>query len=85
MDVNAIFQLVGSLGAPIVMAFVLLKMMQDNNKAHSEEVKALSEKHSDDVKKMTDELHENNVAVIQKLSDVAVSLAQLVDRIDGAE
>lgn len=83
MDINTIMQLVGSLGAPIVMAFVLLKMMKENADKHDSEVRLLVEQHSKDMKDMTDEIHKNNVEVIQKLGDVAVALTQLCDTIEN--
>lgn len=82
MDINSIMQLVGALGAPIVMAFVLLKMMQENSNKHEAEVKMLNEQHSKDIKEMTAEIHNNNVEVIQKLGDVAVALTKLCDNIE---
>lgn len=82
MDINAIMQLVGALGAPIVMAFVLLKMMSDNSQKHEDEMKMLNEQHSKDLKEITAEVHTNNVEVINKLSDVAVALTRLADRLE---
>lgn len=54
MDVGTIVSLIGSLGFPIVMCLIILKMMSDNNKTHKEEIN-----------KMTDALEHNTQALIE--------------------
>ena len=82
MDMNTIMQLVGSLGAPIVFSFSLLKMMKDNSEKHEAEVKMMNEQHSKDIKDITSTINSNNVEVIKKLGDVAVALTSLCDSIE---
>lgn len=55
MDINAITTVIGSLGFPIVMSMVLIKMMFDTQKQHEQESK--------DFTKAID----NNTAVIERL------------------
>lgn len=83
MDINTIMQLVSALGVPAVMAFLLLKLLGETQSKHEEEVKRLTETHSQDIKDMTVEMHNNNVEVISKLSDVAVALTKLADSIEN--
>lgn len=82
MDINTIMQLVGSLGAPIVFSFCLLRMMKDNSEKHEAEVKMMNEQHSNDIKDITSTINSNNVEVIKKLGDVAVALTSLCDSIE---
>lgn len=84
MDANIITQLVGSLGAPIVFAGALLWKSWKDSEKHEAEIKMLNDQHSADLKEITTEIHQNNVEVIEKLSDVAVALTKLADRM-GAE
>lgn len=83
MDANMIMQLVGTLGAPVVMCGALLWKSWKDTEKHEAEMKMLNEQHAEDMKTMTDELHTNNVEVINKLSDVAVSLTRLADQMQA--
>lgn len=58
MDVqNTIVTLVGSLGFPIVMSFILLNMMKETNKQHKEEIDKMAQ------------AVENNTLTMQRLLD----------------
>lgn len=43
MDINAITALIGSVGFPIVMCLIMIKMMEDMQAAHKEEINSLKE------------------------------------------
>ena len=69
MDVNAIFQAVGTLGFPIVCAIAMawyVKYMTDRNR---EDIDKLNEQHQQEMKEVTTALN-NNTLALQKLSDV---------------
>lgn len=69
MDVNAILQLVGTLGFPIVCAIAMawyVKYMTDRNR---EDIDKLNEQHKQEMKEVTTALNNNTIA-IQKLTDV---------------
>ena len=83
MDVNVIMQLVGTLGAPLVMCGALFWKSCKDSEKHEDEMKMLNEQHSNDIKDITAELHTNNVEVINKLSEVAVALTKLADRLEA--
>ena len=82
MDVNAIMQLVGALGAPVVLAGALLWKSWKDGEAHEREIQNLTKASTENLTAITAEIHNNNVEVIQKLGDVAVALTQLADKLD---
>ena len=82
LDMQTISTLVGTIGGPLVMCFLMMKFMKDESDKHDEEVKNLTSSHSADLKEVTTEIHKNNVEVITKLGDVAVALTRLCDSIE---
>lgn len=76
--VNAVVQLISTVGFPIVMCGVMgyyvkylndqhTEEMKQNNDLHREEINQINEQHRDEVDKLTTTI-ENNTVVMEKLS-----------------
>ena len=68
MDVNAIIQLVGSLGFPIVACIGLGWYVKYQTDLNHKEVSEMRKEHQDEINKVTEALN-NNTLALQKLCD----------------
>lgn len=81
MDINAIAQLIGSLGFPIAaccaMGWYCIRsqnQIKEINELHTAEIKELNAKHSEDIKKMTEAVNNNTVALNSLCAKLGVDL-----------
>ena len=68
MDANAIIQMVGSLGFPIVACIAMGWYVKYQTDQNNKEVKEMRDEHRKEIEKVTEALN-NNTLAIQKLSD----------------
>lgn len=68
MDANAIIQMIGSLGFPIVACIAMGWYVKYQTDQNNKEVKEMREEHRREIEKVTEALN-NNTLAIQKLSD----------------
>lgn len=68
MDANAIIQMVGSLGFPIVACIAMGWYVKYQTDQNNKEVKEMRDEHRREIEKVTEALN-NNTLAIQKLSD----------------
>lgn len=65
--VNAVVQLISTVGFPIVMCGVMGYYVKYLNDQHKEEIKTINDEHKEEVSKLTTTI-ENNTIVMEKLS-----------------
>ena len=68
MDANAIIQMIGSLGFPIVACIAMGWYVKYQTDQNNKEVKEMRDEHRKEIEKVTEALN-NNTLAIQKLSD----------------
>ena len=64
-----ITQVVSTVGFPIAMCFILAWYVKTRDEAHSEQITRISEQHKEEVKAMTEAIH-NNTLTMQRLIDI---------------
>lgn len=64
-----ITQIVSTVGFPIAMCFILAWYVKTRDEAHSAQITSISEQHREEVKAMTEAIH-NNTLTMQRLVDI---------------
>lgn len=62
-DAANIVTTIQSVGFPIVMCLAMGWYVWDNNKAHREEIARLNDQHAEEMKSVTEAVHNNTVAL----------------------
>lgn len=62
-DAGTWVSVIQSVGFPIVMCLAMAWYVYDNNKAHREEIARLNDQHAEEMKSVTEAVHNNTVAL----------------------
>ena len=76
MDIELVASLIGSLGFPIIISVVMIKMLEKEQDAHKEEIRLLSEEHKAESKGFT-EAYQANTVILTELKQL------LADKLEG--
>ena len=65
MDIQVIGSLIASIGFPCVIAVIMILFLKEEQKAHTDEIKSISEAHKEETKGFTDAYVGNTVVLTE--------------------
>lgn len=77
MGYEELIQMIGSVGFPIVMCFVMFFFVKETTKTHAEEVERLNKEHKEEMEAITKAV-ENNTLVLEKTNNTMETVLKII-------